>query len=218
MKGIKDLIEGNRRWSERISAQNEHFFRRLAEQQSPKYLWIGCSDSRVPANQIVDVFPGEIFVHRNVANLVLHTDFNCLSVIQYAVDVLAVRHIIVCGHYGCGGVAAALKNERLGLISNWLRQVQDVAARHHAILETQSSATQTADRLCELNVIEQVANLCQTTILQSAWDRSMHVAVHGWIYGLTDGLIRELGMCVEGSQDLQRAYSEALEKIALKAV
>lgn len=213
-KNTAALIEGNRRWARRLSDRDEHFFRKLAEQQSPSYLWIGCSDSRVPANQIVDVNPGEIFVHRNVSNLVVHTDLNCLSVMQYAIDVLEVSHVIVCGHYGCGGILSSLKNENLGLISNWLRHIEDVAVKHKTILEAQPSAAERANRLCELNVIEQVLHACQTTIMQAAWGRSQQISIHGWIYGLNDGLIRDLGMSVDNLQNLTPSYEIALKKIA----
>jgi len=190
---LKSLFENNRRWADRVAADDPAFFSELVEQQTPEYLWIGCSDSRVPANEIVGLRPGELFVHRNVANVVVHTDLNCLSVLQYAVDVLRVKHVIVCGHYGCGGVRAALDNARLGLIDNWLRHVQDVQHRHHALLAHGDGAARLR-RLCELNVVEQVRNVCETTILRDAWARGQAVTVHGWIYALTDGLLKDLGL------------------------
>jgi carbonic anhydrase len=201
METLEHLFENNRAWSEAIRHAKPEFFLELAQQQSPKYLWIGCSDSRVPANQIVGLMPGELFVHRNVANLVIHTDLNCLSVLQFAVDILKVRHIIVCGHYGCGGVGAALRRERLGLSDNWLRHVQDVHEKHGDALAGVSEA-QAVDRLCELNVIEQVSNVARTTILQDAWARGQELAVHGWIYGLHGGLLRDLSVTVDGTGKL----------------
>src|SRR5512146_1282392 len=196
MSSLEHLLDRNRRWSRDIRARQPDFFQRLTAQQSPKYLWIGCSDSRVPANEIVDLLPGELFVHRNVANVVVHSDLNCLSVMQFAVDVLKVEHIIVVGHYGCGGVAAALQNQRVGLADNWLRHVQDVHAKHEHRVSRVAGTAERIDRLCELNVIEQVANVCQTTILQDAWDRGQNLAVHGWVYGLKDGLAHDLGTSV----------------------
>jgi carbonic anhydrase len=191
---LSDLLRNNRRWAEEIRKQDPEFFDRLAQQQAPPYLWIGCSDSRVPANQIVGLMPGEMFVHRNVANIVAHTDLNCLAVIQFAVDVLRVRHIIVCGHYGCGGVLSALRDERLGLIDNWLRHVQDVHAKHRADVDKLPTEAERHARLCELNVIEQVASVSNTTVVRDAWARGQSVAVHGWIYDIRDGLIRNLGV------------------------
>jgi len=193
METLDHLFEHNRAWSEGIRQGQPNFFHELARQQAPQYLWIGCSDSRVPANQIVGLMPGELFVHRNVANVVVHTDLNCLSVMQFAVDILKVRHIIVCGHYGCGGVAAAFRRDRLGLIDNWLRHVQDVHQKHETSVNALPE-TEAIDRLCELNVIEQVNNVCRTTIVQDAWTRGQPLAVHGWIYGLHAGLIRDLGV------------------------
>ena len=193
MKGsIADLFRNNQAWARAMVERDPRFFGRLAEQQAPQYLWIGCSDSRVPANEIVGLLPGEIFVHRNVANVVVHTDLNCLSVMQFAIDVLKVRHVIVCGHYGCGGVNAALMKERHGLVDNWLRHVQDVHEQHQALLQEISDGKARADRLCELNVVEQVSNVCRTSIVQDAWARGQELAVHGWIYGLHDGLLRDL--------------------------
>ena len=188
---LNELLENNRAWAKRVLAEDPEFFARLARQQSPQYLWIGCSDSRVPANQIVGLLPGELFVHRNIANLVVHTDLNCLSVMQFAVDVLKVRHIIVCGHYGCGGVRAAQEGARLGLIDNWLRAIGDIYDRHRATIGQAANPT---DRLCELNVTEQVQNVARTTIVQDAWRRGQDLQLHGWIYGLKDGLLTDLGV------------------------
>jgi carbonic anhydrase len=189
---LEHLFEKNRSWSEGMTRFDPSFFRQLAQQQAPKYLWIGCSDSRVPANQIVGLLPGELFVHRNVANLVVHTDLNCLSVIQYAVDVLKFEHIIVCGHYGCGGVRAVVEGKDVGLVTNWLRHLADVKDRFAAQLSAVQSVEDRTDRLCELNVVDQVRNVCQSTIIQNAWKERRSLAVHGWIYGLKDGLLRDL--------------------------
>ncbi|GMW07151.1 MAG: carbonate dehydratase [Gammaproteobacteria bacterium] len=213
MPHLKNLLDNNRAWSQRLRAQEPDFFLKLSRQQSPQYLWIGCSDSRVPANQIVGLLPGEIFVHRNVANVVVHTDLNCLSVLQYAVEVLRVRHVIVCGHYGCGGVRSALRDEQLGLIDNWLRHVQDVRQKHAAMLRDIAGEPGQTDRLCELNVIEQAVNVCQTTVMQGAWARGQQVAIHGWIYSLADGLLRDLGVCVSGQQEIAPVYDEALVRL-----
>ena len=199
MKDLKRLLDQNRAWAESIKASDPEFFPQLAKQQSPKYLWIGCADSRVPATQLVGMVPGEMFVHRNVANMVVHTDFNCLSVMQYAVDVLKVQHIIVCGHHGCGGIKAAMDNAQLGLIDNWLRHVQDVLNEHQDLLSNISDESKRLDRLCELNVIEQVLNVSRTTIVQSAWQRGQELTVHGWIYGLEDGLLRDLGVSIDNA-------------------
>jgi len=209
MRTLDQLLENNRRWAEEIKSQDPAFFQTLSQQQSPHYLWVGCSDSRVPANQIIGVSPGELFVHRNVANVVVHTDLNCLSVIQFAVDVLEVKHVIVCGHYGCGGVQAALHDSRLGLIDNWLRHVQDVRQKHKDLLGAVHEA-QRSDKLCELNVIEQVTNVCQTTIVQGAWERGQDLAVHGWIYGLSDGIIRDLNVSTSSQDELATSYSNAI--------
>ncbi|MEO7723899.1 MAG: carbonate dehydratase [Chthoniobacterales bacterium] len=208
---LQHLFEKNKAWAERIRRQDPEFFLKLSRQQSPEYLWIGCADSRVPANEIVDLSPGELFVHRNVANLVVHTDLNCLSVMQFAVDLLKVRHIIVCGHYGCSGVLAALRRDRLGLSDNWLRHVQDVRQKHENTIALAGSETEAANRLCELNVIEQVANVCQTTIALDAWDRGQELAVHGWIYGLKDGLLRDLNITVSRPDEAATAYQKAIE-------
>jgi carbonic anhydrase len=199
---LHDLFARNRAWAAEITRHDPEFFVRNARYQAPQYLWIGCSDSRVPVNQIVDLQPGDIFVHRNVANLVVHTDLNCLSAIQFAVDFLHVKHVIVCGHYGCGGVLAALRDARLGLIDNWLRHVQHVGRKHRGELDSLESEVQRHNRLCELNVIEQVIHTCQTTVVRSAWDRGQTLAVHGWIYGLDDGLLRDLNMCISNEADL----------------
>ncbi len=209
MSDLNRLIENNRVWSAEVRLREPDFFAQLARQQAPQYLWIGCSDSRVPANQIVGLLPGEMFVHRNVANVVVHADLNCLSVMQYAVDVLRVRHVIVCGHYGCGGVLAALRNDRLGLIDNWLRHVQDVQGKHQARLDALPTEARRHERLCELNVIEQAVNVCQTTVVREAWGRGQPLTVHGWIYGLSDGLLRELGMTVSAEADLKACYEAA---------
>ena len=213
MRVLKQLFANNRAWAEEMARREPDFFARLAQQQSPQYLWIGCSDSRVPANQIVGLLPGEMFVHRNVANVVVHTDLNCLSALQFAVDALKVRHVIVCGHYGCGGVLAALRDDRLGLIDNWLRHVQDVRSKHQALLSSLSNEKQRQDRLCEVNVIEQVVNVCQTTVVQDTWMRGQELAVHGWIYGLEDGLLRDLTMCVTAATELAGCYETACAHI-----
>jgi carbonic anhydrase len=210
MRELRHLFDNNRRWAERIQQQDPEFFGKLSRQQSPAYLWIGCADSRVPANDIVGLLPGELFVHRNVANLVVHTDLNCLTVMQFAVDILKVRHVIVCGHYGCSGVGAALRGERIGLADNWLRHVQDVRHKHDARLEAAGSDVAAGDRLCELNVIEQVANVCQTTIARDAWERGQELAVHGWVYGLKDGLLRDLHTSVTNARESAAAYRTAL--------
>ena len=198
MTAIDHLLKNNRAWADDITRQDPEFFSRLATQQAPQYLWIGCSDSRVPANQIVGLAPGQMFVHRNVANVVVHTDLNCLSAIQFALDVLRVGHIIVCGHYGCGGVLSALRDEKLGLIDNWLRHVQDVRWKHRDQLDALETEAQRHDRLCELNVIEQVVNASQTTVVRDAWARGQQLAIHGWIYDVRDGIIRDLGQTVTG--------------------
>ena len=202
MKDLKRILDQNRAWAESIKASDPEFFPTLAKQQSPRFLWIGCSDSRVPATQLAGMLPGEMFVHRNVANVVDHTDFNCLSVMQYAVDVLKVEHIIVCGHHGCGGVKAAMDNLQLGLIDNWLRHVQDVRHQHQEQLAGIEDEEKRLDRLCELNVINQVLNVGRTTILQSAWQRGQEVVVHGWIYGLQDGLLRDLDVSIDNAAAL----------------
>jgi len=213
MPGLEHLFANNRAWAAEITAREPDFFARLSCQQAPEYLWIGCSDSRVPANEIVGLLPGELFVHRNVANLVVHTDLNCLSVLQYAVDVLKVRNIILCGHYGCGGVQAAAHNSKLGLIDNWLRHVQDVQHKHRERLLGLKDENEYLDRLCELNMIEQVGNVARTTIVRDAWDRGQPLTVHGWIYRLQNGLLRDLGMCVSDLKELDASYKSAVDGI-----
>ncbi|MEI6232939.1 MAG: carbonate dehydratase [Planctomycetota bacterium] len=214
MSDISKLLDANKAWAERIKKSDPEFFSNLAHQQRPEYLWIGCSDSRVPANQIVGLPPGEIFVHRNVANLVVHTDLNCLSVIQFAVEVLKVKHIIVTGHYGCGGVIAAMHNKRLGQIDNWLRHVKDVKTKHRTLLDRYPLEAR-ARKLCELNVIEQVMNVCETTVVQDAWaDRNRPpLTVNGWIYSLEDGLIRDLGMSTRYPETLWDNYEMAIKNL-----
>lgn len=199
---LEQLFRNNRAWAESMEAQDPGFFRKLAAQQSPEYLWIGCSDSRVPANEIVGLLPGELFVHRNVANVVVHTDLNCLSVLQFAIDVLGVKHVIVCGHYGCSGVDAALTRRRVGLADNWLRHVEDVHQKHERYLGEVLPMQERQDRLCELNVIEQVINVCQTTIVKDAWERGQTLTIHSWVYGLKDGLARDLGVNVSSPEEL----------------
>ena len=210
MRSLSRLFDNNRAWAERVLRSDPDFFTGLAQQQSPEYLWIGCADSRVPANQIVGLPPGEVFVHRNVANVVVHTDLNCLSVIQFAVEILKVRHIMVVGHYGCGGVRAALGRDRLGLVENWLRHVQDVRNKYPDILAVLKDASEQVDRLCELNVIEQVVNVCETSILRDAWERGQDVSVHGWIYGIADGLLRDLGVTVSSLAEVEAQRASAL--------
>lgn len=213
MPQLNDLIERNREWAEKIRAEDPGFFKRLSAQQAPKYLWIGCSDSRVPANQILGLAPGEVFVHRNIANVVVHTDLNCLSTIQFAVDLLKVEHILVVGHYGCSGVHASLTGARVGLADNWLRHIGDVAAKHADWLAGAELESLRHARLCELNVIEQVNNVCQTTVIEDAWARGQAISVHGWIYGLHDGRMRELGIDVDAQSGLQPGYERALTNI-----
>ena len=209
MPDIQQLFKQNRAWAAEMETREPGFFAALAQQQLPQYLWIGCSDSRVPANQIVGLVPGEVFVHRNVGNVVVHTDLNCLSVLQYAVDVLQVKHVLVVGHYGCGGVMAALLNRRFGLIDNWLRHIQDVRLKHASLLESLPEASH-PDTLCELNVIEQVLNVCRSTVVQEAWQRGQELSVRGWVYSLTDGLIRDLQMSVARSGETSEAFQTAL--------
>jgi carbonic anhydrase len=213
MAALTDLLQSNRAWAENLREQDPHFFKHLSQQQAPKYLWIGCSDSRVPANQIVNVAPGEVFVHRNVANVVVHADLNCLSVLQFAVDVLKVEHVMVVGHYGCGGVQAALTGTRLGLVDNWLRHVADVAQKHKTALSGIELESLRHARLCELNVIEQAVNVCQTTIVQDAWERGQGLTVHAWVYGLNDGRLRDLGLDVSGRTELSEHYHRALSNL-----
>ena len=210
MHSLAHLFEKNRAWSERRRRDDPDFFTRLSRQQRPRYLWIGCADSRVPANEIVDLAPGELFVHRNVANVVVHSDLNCLSVMQFAVELLRIEHIIVCGHYGCSGVTVALENQRVGLADNWLRHVQDVHSKHDARVSALPAGLPRVDRMCELNVIEQVANVCQTTIVREAWERGQELTVHGWVYGLKDGLVRDLGTSAGSPAEAASAYQAAL--------
>jgi carbonic anhydrase len=210
MSDLSHLLANNVAWAAEITAKHPDFFATLATQQSPEYLWIGCSDSRVPANQITGLMPGEIFVHRNIANVVVHTDLNCLSVVQFAVEVLKVKHILIVGHYGCAGVKAALVNRRVGLADNWLRHIQDVRLKHANLIESIPEAVRD-ERFVELNVIEQVVNLCQTTVVQEAWERGQEIAVHGWVYALKDGLIRDLQMAVTKPEDLAEAQQRAVE-------
>ena len=209
---LQELLDNNVQWSQRMRAQRPDFFTGLQKQQAPRYLWIGCSDSRVPANELVDLAPGELFVHRNVANVVVHSDLNCLSVIQFATDVLKVRHIIVVGHSGCGGVAAALEGRSVGLADNWIRHVQDVHNRHRAWIDSLPAARR-EDALCELNVVEQALNVCQTTVVREAWARGQEVVVHGWVYGLQNGLLEDLTMTVTADADLGAAYQQALAAV-----
>lgn len=211
---IAELFANNRRWAQSILAEEPKFFERLAQQQNPEYLWIGCSDSRVPANEILGMLPGDIFVHRNIANVVVHTDLNCLSVIQFAVDVLKVRHIIVTGHYGCGGVKAAVEKRKYGLVDNWLRHVQDVQQKHEEHLQAIEPGKDFQDRMCELNVIEQVQNVCQTTVVQDAWQRGQALSVHGFVYSIHDGLLRDLHITVSGCEELAGRYQSALDDLA----
>ena len=206
MEDLSFLLDQNKAWAANITARDPEFFLKLSRQQKPDYMWIGCADSRVPANELIGLLPGEVFVHRNVANVVVHSDLNCLSAMQFAVDVLKVKHIIVCGHSGCGGVRAALKCERHGLVDNWIRHVQDVKERHICCLQAIPQENDQLDRLCELNVIEQVANVCQTTVVTSAWDRGQDLTVHGWIYGLKDGHLRDLKMTANGHESFEATY------------
>ena len=214
MNSLSELLERNRVWSERISEEDPGFFERLSRQQAPEYLWIGCSDSRVPANQITDLAPGEVFVHRNIANVVVHTDLNCLSVVQFAVDVLKVKHIMVVGHYGCGGVHAALTGSRLGLVDNWIRHVADVADKHTTCLHGFQGERDRHDRLCELNVLEQVVNLAHTNIVRDAWGRGQDLTVHGWVYSLDNGRINDLEISMNSAQQLASTYARSLARIA----
>jgi carbonic anhydrase len=214
MRDLQELFKNNREWAERIRRQDPEFFEKLARQQSPEYLWIGCSDSRVPANQIVGLLPGDVFVHRNIANLVVHTDLNCLSVMQFAVDILKVKHVIVVGHYGCSGVNAALRRQRVGLADNWLRHIQDVHEKHVRSIAAERDSAAALNRLCEFNVIEQVHNVCQTTIARDAWERGQELHVHGWIYGIADGLARDLGTTVSDFSAAQPTYPAALAKLS----
>jgi carbonic anhydrase len=210
MHSLKQLFAQNRSWAEAIKRRDPEFFQKLSRQQRPEYLWIGCSDSRVPANEIIGLLPGEVFVHRNIANVVVHTDLNCLSVIQFAVDVLKVKHIMVVGHYGCGGVQATVRGERVGLADNWLRHVHDVKGKHDDCLKRLPDDSARVSLLCELNVIEQVANVCATTMVQDAWNRGQELTIHGWIYGLRDGLLRDLKASASNLEEAAAAYAEAI--------
>ncbi len=216
MNELDLLLQNNREWADRIKQEDPGFFKRLSQQQFPRYLWIGCSDSRVPANQILGLDPGEVFVHRNIANVMSHGDLNCLSVIQFAVDILKAEHILLVGHYGCGGVHAALTGARVGLADNWLRHVGDVAQKHAALLEQVETESLRHARLCELNVIEQVFNVCQTTVVEDAWARGQALSVHGWVYSLFDGRVRQLGMDVDGADGLMPAYQRAIAAVPPK--
>ena len=206
MKILKNLFEKNKKWANKITEADPDFFARLSKQQNPEYLWIGCSDSRVPANEIVDMMPGEMLVHRNIANLVIHTDINCLSVIQYAVEVLKVKHIIVCGHYGCGGIKAAMDNCEHGLIDNWLRNIKDVYRYHQAQIDSLNDEKGKFDLLCELNVCEQVSNICHTTIVQNAWKSGQELAIHGWIYRIQDGILKDLDVCTTSPDAISETH------------
>jgi carbonic anhydrase len=217
MKDLAHLLENNRKWAARVCAEDREFFARLAQQQTPHYLWIGCSDSRVPANQITGLAPGEVFVHRNIANVVVQTDLNLLSVLQFAVDLLRVEHVIVCGHYGCSGVRATMAGERIGLADNWLRQVEAVYSRHQALIGTKGGEADRLDCLCELNVLEQVVNVTRTTVVQDAWARGQTLSVHGWVYGLHDGLLRDVGPTVAAPDEVVPRYRNALASLSRQA-
>lgn len=213
-RALQQLVANNREWAARMIATDSDFFTKLVSQQSPEFLWIGCSDSRVPANEIVGLQPGELFVHRNVANVVVHTDLNSLSVLQFAIDVLGIKHVIVCGHYGCSGVHTAMERRRVGLADNWLRHVQDVHNKHAHLMSESLPSKVRGDRLCELNVIEQVVNVCQTTIVQDAWDRGQELTVHSWVYSLEDGLLRDLGLAVSDLESLPTQLEKTLTRYA----
>jgi len=206
MKLLQHLFDNNKLWAESVEGDHPGFFRKLSEQQTPEYLWIGCSDSRVPANEIVGLLPGDIFVHRNVGNVVVHTDLNCLSVLQYAVDILKVKHIIVCGHYGCGGVKAAMSNEKHGLIDNWLRNIKDIYKLNESKINALETEQQKVNLLCELNVVRQVKAVVHTTIVQDAWDRGQELAIHGWIYSIMDGLLRDLDLSITSKEQIHQIY------------
>jgi len=214
VRALSQLFANNRQWAADLLRDDPECFARLSRQQAPPYFWIGCSDSRVPANEIVGLPPGELFVHRNVANVVAHSDLNCLSALQFAVDVLRVGHVIVCGHYGCGGVRAALRGDRHGLVDNWLRHVRDVHDKHQPRVDALEGEELRQNRLCELNIIEQVVNVCQSTVVRDAWARGHALAVHGWIYGLDDGLLRDLSMCVTGEAELAAQYQAACSALS----
>jgi carbonic anhydrase len=214
MPQLTELLDRNRRWAASVKMRDPGFFDRLVGAQSPKYLWIGCSDSRVPANEIVALLPGELFVHRNVANLVVHTDLNCLSVLQYAIDVLNVEHVIVCGHYGCGGISAAHRGTGVGLADNWLRHIQDVADHHRGLLDAVTNTDEQLDRLCELNVLEQTLNVCRTSVVEHAWARKRDLSVHAWIYRLSDGVIRDLGFTCDDQDDVRTRFDSAVAALS----
>jgi carbonic anhydrase len=210
---VKELFEKNVAWAQSVKESDPTFFEKLSKQQAPEYLWIGCSDSRVPANEIVGLMPGELFVHRNVANMVVHTDLNCLSVMQYAVEYLKVKHVIVCGHYGCGGVVASVERKRLGLIDNWLLNVQDVQYIHQVFLAEGQDAKEVVNQVCELNVTEQVVNVCKTNIIKDAWARGQDLTIHGWIYSIADGLLKDLGVNINCLEDMRPKYHSAVKEI-----
>jgi len=217
MSDPAQLLENNRQWAARVRAEDPGFFARLAQQQTPHYLWIGCSDSRVPANQITGLAPGEVFVHRNIANVVVQTDLNLLAVLQFAIDLLRVEHVIVCGHYGCSGVRATLAGERVGLADNWLRQVEAVYSKHQVVIDARGELADRLDRLCELNVLEQVVNVARTTVVQDAWARGQTLSIHGWVYGLHDGLLRDIGPTVGASNEVVPRYRNALSSLSRQA-
>ena len=214
MRVLKQLFQNNRAWAESITQADPEFFQKLSRQQSPSYLWIGCSDSRVPANQIVGLLPGDMFVHCNLVNVISHSDLNCFSVLQFAVDVLKIKHIIVCGHYGCAGIMAVQRGERIGLADHWLCHVENVRQKHTATFPSPKDETAGANRLCELNVIEQVVNVCHTTIAQAAWQRGQELTVHGWIYGVENGLLRDLNVTISSQEEITPAYDAAISALA----
>lgn len=218
MTELADLLKNNQAWADSIKQEDPEFFQRLSNQQAPEYLWIGCADSRVPANQIVDLMPGELFVHRNVANVVVHTDFNCLSVLQFAIEVLKVKHILVVGHYNCGGVRAALLDQGFGLISNWLRHVQDVRDKYQDVLDQQPGEQDQVDRLCELNVVEQVEHVCQNSIIQDAWKREQPLTVHGFVYDVADGLLRDFGLHISNEESRETVKQRTLSEMVARPV
>lgn len=213
MKTPKHLFENNKQWAKNIKKSDPNFFVKLSKQQTPNYLWIGCSDSRVPANEIVGLLPGEIFVHRNIANLVVHTDMNCLSVIQYAVEVLKVKHIILCGHYGCGGIKAAMEDHEHGLIDNWLRNIKDIYRYHKIKIDSLETEKDKVDLMCELNVAEQVANICHTTVVRNAWKCGQKLAVHGWIYNIEDGILRDLNICIKTPNEISLLHRDKITSL-----
>lgn len=210
MRKLKFIFDQNKKWAEKVKESDPDFFMTLSKQQKPEYLWIGCADSRVPANQIVGMLPGQVFVHRNIANVVVHSDLNCLSVIQYAVEVLKIKHIIVCGHYGCGGIQAAWEDKEHGLIDNWLSHIRDVQRFHQHELDNLGSEREKIDRLCELNVIEQVVNVCKTTIVRSTWKSKQEIAVHGWIYSIEDGILKDLNICITNENEIPSTLESSL--------